>query len=469
MGIEMKMQNDSNGFVAEMAGKVGNLGVEVAEIAGQLAEVSSRTDSQAKQFEKLSDAAATMISANKQISNAAQATKNATTQSTSEIQDSRDKVSSAVENIQNLVSGVGQVENQLTNLSDALNSVAKVASGIEGIASQTNLLALNATIEAARAGDAGRGFSVVASEVKSLAEETKKATLEITNTVQILTDQINGLQKHVVTNVNLAHSVQDDSTGIVDIFGNVEKNLQKISNDVSSMAQDADHNLQQCDTVSAELSSLMGSVDMTSQNISVADSKADGLLRVSESLIELIAISGHETADTPLIKLVTESAASLSEKLEAAVDEGAISLSDLFDENYIDVERSDPVQKMTKFVSLTDKIFPDVQEAVLAFDSSIVFCAAVDRNGFLPTHNNKFSHPQRTGNPDWNAGNCRNRRIFDDRTGLAAGQNTKPFLLQTYRRDMGGGEFAVMKDLSAPIIVKGNHWGGCRIAYKAAP
>jgi methyl-accepting chemotaxis protein len=65
-------------------------------------------------------------------------------------------------------------------------------------------------------------------------------------------------------------------------------------------------------------------------------------------------------------------------------------------------------------------------------------------------------------------GNSRNRRIFDDRTGLAAAQNQKPILLQTYRRDMGGGEFATMKDLSAPITIKGRHWGGLRIAYKPA-
>ena len=63
-------------------------------------------------------------------------------------------------------------------------------------------------------------------------------------------------------------------------------------------------------------------------------------------------------------------------------------------------------------------------------------------------------------------GNCRNRRIFNDRTGLAAGRNTKPFLLQTYRRDMGGGNFSLMKDLSAPIIINGRHWGGLRIGFK---
>ena len=110
-------------------------------------------------------------------------------------------------------------------------------------------------------------------------------------------------------------------------------------------------------------------------------------------------------------------------------------------------------------------MLPAVQEPVLAFDPRIAFCAAVDRNGYLPTHNRIYSRPQ-GDDPVWNAANCRNRRIFDDRTGLAAGRSTKPFLLQTYRRDMGGGQFALMKDCSAPIFVKGRHWGGLRVAFR---
>ena len=94
-----------------------------------------------------------------------------------------------------------------------------------------------------------------------------------------------------------------------------------------------------------------------------------------------------------------------------------------------------------------------------------MLCAAIDRNGFIATHNKKFSQPQ--GNDvAWNTANSRNRRFFKDRTGLAAGQNTKPFLVQTYRRDMGGGNFVMMKDISAPITVRGRHWGGLRLAIK---
>ncbi|MCR9213805.1 MAG: methyl-accepting chemotaxis protein [Proteobacteria bacterium] len=458
----------SDRFVAEMAGKVGNLGVEVAEIAGQLAEVSARSQEQSQQFKSLSEVAETMVAANRQISEAAQSSSNAAGQTETEIQASREKINDAVDNISKLVAGVSRVEEQLSSLGEALASVAKVANGIEGIASQTNLLALNATIEAARAGDAGRGFAVVANEVKSLAEETKKATEEITDTVKTLTDQVGTIQNESAGNADLAQSAEEGSGSIAEIFGVVEGSLKQISGEITSAAEEANKNLSQCDLVSTELKALEISVDKTSQNISVADTKADGLLRVSETLIELIAQSGHETADSPLIRLVTETATAISETLEKAVDAGEISLAEIFDENYIDVEGTNPLQKTTKYVDLFDKLLPPLQEPVLEKDSSIVFCAAVDRNGYLPTHNNKFSHPQKPNDPDWNAGNCRNRRIFDDRTGLAAGQNEKPFLLQTYRRDMGGGEFALMKDLSAPILIKGRHWGGVRIGYKPA-
>jgi methyl-accepting chemotaxis protein len=120
---------------------------------------------------------------------------------------------------------------------------------------------------------------------------------------------------------------------------------------------------------------------------------------------------------------------------------------------------------MTRFVGLTDRLLPAIQEPILALDDRIVFCAAVDENGFLPTHNLKFSKPQ-GADPIWNAANSRNRRLFNDRVGLAAGRSTKPFLIQTYRRDMGNGIFVLMKDISAPIYINGTHWGGLRIAYR---
>ena len=102
---------------------------------------------------------------------------------------------------------------------------------------------------------------------------------------------------------------------------------------------------------------------------------------------------------------------------------------------------------------------------MLQLSNKVVFCIAVDRNGYVATHNNKYNHPQR-GDLAWDSANSRYRRIFNDRTGLASARNTRPFLLQTYRRDMGGGNFMVMKEAAAPITVNGRHWGGVRLAFK---
>jgi len=108
-----------------------------------------------------------------------------------------------------------------------------------------------------------------------------------------------------------------------------------------------------------------------------------------------------------------------------------------------------------------------VQEPILELDRRVVFCAAVDRNGYLPTHNRVFSQPQRPGEVAWNTANSRNRRIFNDRAGLSAARSTRAHLLQTYERNMGGGRIDIMKEVDVPITVRGRHWGGLRLAYRA--
>ena len=148
-----------------------------------------------------------------------------------------------------------------------------------------------------------------------------------------------------------------------------------------------------------------------------------------------------------------------------ALHNRAISLANLFDEAYQPIPNTRPAQHTTRFVDLADRLLPPVQEPVLASSPKVVYCITVDRNGYVATHNRAYSQPQR-GDLAWDTANSRYRRIFNDRTGLASARNQRPFLLQTYRRDMGGGIFVVMKEAAAPITVQGRHWGGVRLAFK---
>lgn len=173
-----------------------------------------------------------------------------------------------------------------------------------------------------------------------------------------------------------------------------------------------------------------------------------------------------ETDDEIYAKAVQAAAAEISSRFEHAVETGRITLEKLFDTNYHPVPDTNPKQYTTAFVDLTDQLLPPIQEPLLSLSDRVAFSAAVDRNAYLPTHNLKISQPQRPNDPDWNAANCRNRRKFDDRAGLTAARNRKPFLFQVYDRDMGGGRLVLMKEVDAPITVAGKHWGGLRIGYR---
>ncbi len=159
-------------------------------------------------------------------------------------------------------------------------------------------------------------------------------------------------------------------------------------------------------------------------------------------------------------------------KMIASLFEGAlrnreISEAELFDVNYVAIPDTNPRQYGNRALAFLDGKLPAIQEPILEMDPAVVFSAAVDRNGYLPVHNRKYSEPQGK-DPVWNNAHSRNRRIFDDMTGLMAGRNTQPFLSQTYPRDLGGGRIELIKDISAPIIVNGKHWGGLRMGAKIA-
>ena len=85
---------------------------------------------------------------------------------------------------------------------------------------------------------------------------------------------------------------------------------------------------------------------------------------------------------------------------------------------------------------------------------------------YIAAHALYVSQPQRPGDPLWNRANCRNRTSFNDRVGQGAATYIEPCLIRLYRRDMGGGQFVLMKDVSAPIYVNGRHWGALRLLVK---
>ena len=167
------------------------------------------------------------------------------------------------------------------------------------------------------------------------------------------------------------------------------------------------------------------------------------------------------TQDREVLSWANQLAADVSQTLEKWVATRAISEEKLFGRLYYPIARTDPPKYTTEYSDLSDRDLPPLQEAVVKKSGSIVFAVVTDINGYLPTHNQRYSQPL-TGNRAFDLVNNRTKRIFGDRTGIAAARNEAPYLLQRYKRDTG----ELMADLSVPIKLHGKHWGCVRIGYR---
>ncbi|WP_416757836.1 methyl-accepting chemotaxis protein [Roseateles sp. So40a] len=430
---EPTMHGKTTTVVRELSGGVSKLGRDAAEVRGLLEDTQKVVTSQAQAMQALG-------SELEQVRHAQDGINQSTNQT-------REAVGRARSALSGVGDEVGEIVSTLRQVSDAASEITKIAL-------QTRLVAFNASVEAKRAGEAGRGFGVVADAVKDLAAQVEASSKAIMGTVGTLDTRIESFSRELRAD-GAGGAAQSK---IHQAFADVEVDVDLIA----KSARESQSTTQQL----AERSGELGvEIQQAMRKLDAAFACSDRFLRLSEQMIEQIAASGVEVEDSPYIQTVQTAAAEISALLERAVKDKRIELSALFDEQYQPMKGTDPQQFTTRFTQLADQLFPEVQERVLGFSNKVVFCIAVDRNGYVATHNKRYCQPQRSGDTAWNTANSRYRRIFNDRTGLASARNQRPFLLQTYRRDMGGGNFVLLKEASAPVTVAGRHWGGVRLAF----
>lgn len=452
-------------LIKAIADEGGHLGMELVDVAGLVEDVSARATVQAQEFHALRSTALQVLERGRAIGEAATSARAVTRAMAEEVTATRGKVDAALADIGVLVELVQGTAARLGELRGSLETVAATAAGIEGIASHTNILAINASVEAVHAGARGAGFAIIAEEVRSLANQTKDASRKVDASLKALAAIAGQLVEASRRGKERAEAVGTGAQSIAALADLVGRSTAEIDQRAERIGQGALDVETRVTGFLENVQSLDQGVEASSRQLAAVSDRLGGLMHLSERILGLSADTGVETVDRPIAELAMRTAEEISRLLEAEVREGRISLGQLFDERYVPVPGTNPQQFTTAFTALTDRLLPPLIEPPLTAVPGVVFVVAVDRNGYLPTHNAKFSQRQRS-DPDWNKANCRNRRMFDDRVGLAAARNTEHFLIQCYRRDMGGGQFALMKDASAPILVGGRHWGGLRVGYR---
>ncbi len=424
---------DYVGIVAELGRRASRLGREAAEVRGVLDDTHKTATSQA----------AAVLALVKQLQEVVQAQ--------AAIAEEAGHGLKAVAVVGDAVQAVGT---EVGGIIETLHQVAEAAGQITQIAVQTRLVAFNASVEAKRAGEAGRGFGVVADAVKDLAARVESSSKQIMGTMGQLDARVDALSREIRRNDDPAHQ------------GAVHRALVGVDQGVRRINEASAHSRTLCQGLDHQMHEIETEMQRTTKALNTALGRTESFLEFSEQMIETVAESGLRTEDSPFIEAAQQTAARIAATLEEALRSGAIKADDLFDEAYRPIVGSNPAQHSTRFVALAEQRFPALQEPVLKLSDKIVYCIAADRNGYIACHNKQYNQPQRPGDVVWNTAHCRNRRIFNDRTGLASARSRRPFLLQTYRRDMGGGSFIVMKEVAAPIVVAGRHWGGLRLAFK---
>jgi methyl-accepting chemotaxis protein len=454
-----KKMRDSLGDVANNSNIVLSHAQSVADSSES---AQSLTQNQNDITTQVATAMEQMTSQIHDVSSNANAAEQAANDARNNTNQGKEIISSTIDQMQSLSTNIDDVSQVVASLAAESDNIGSVLDVIRGIAEQTNLLALNAAIEAARAGEQGRGFAVVADEVRALAAKTADATHQIGEMLNQISNETSETTSVMTTIVQQTNSVVNTMTDLSLSLADIDQLMA----DSSAASDQISHALQEQDLAAAEISTSVISlhdflVDKSSETRNVS-TQAQTLSNSTESIFVHLSEFDSNTLINRMCKQAELAAKKVAELFEKSIANKDITQLKLFDFNYKPLGNSEPQKFTTSFDDFTDKNLPAIQEPLLEEFNEMIYAGAVDINGYFPTHNKCFAKPL-TGNPEVDMVNNRTKRLFNDPTGIRCAQHTDKFLLQTYKRDTG----EIMHDVSAPIFVQGKHWGGFRIGFNA--
>ena len=447
----------------EIIGSVRTMSVSIARDAVQvrLGVENSARDArrQGEMTQTVFDASTGSTAAIGEVSRSAHAIDGSTRRNLDIARESLAEVQNVAVKINLVSEKLQRFNHTVDDLSQRSESVKQIAALIREIADQTNLLALNAAIEAARAGEAGRGFAVVADEVRKLAERVNKATQEIVGNINGMLELVGETRAE---NEVINEDVQQTRTVVTrsaEQFGHMVGEFERTGEQLTQIAGGMESLTETNGHVHASVTDIHRlSVEVAAQMDSCEKRTVD-LTQSTEAVQELVARFkiGSGAFDT----LVNESRR-FRDSVQGELEQMAAAHIDVFDRNYRPVPGTNPTKSKVSWGDEFTRRCQRMLDETLERARGTVFAVAVNTDGYLSAHNMRFSRPL-TGDPAKDLIGNRTCRKFENPAELRAARNTEPMLLQTYLRDTG----EVLCDLAMPIMIGGRHWGNVRVGMPA--
>lgn len=260
---------------------------EVQLAAGELdiqtTQSNQKMNSHCLETDKVVTAVTEMSATAREVANNTNATSQAIESANGQIRDAQHEVNSAIEGIGELVNEVNLTSDAIQDLSQRTDKITQVLNVIGEIAGQTNLLALNAAIEAARAGEQGRGFAVVADEVRSLASRTQNSTQEISEMLQSLHQGVSKAVESMNTSQKRGEKTAEESMHIKQSLAGISQAVGLIQDMGIQTASAAEQQSAVAEDINQNLVAIQHIVNQLSDN-----------LQHSESISSRLAASGQQ-------------------------------------------------------------------------------------------------------------------------------------------------------------------------------
>jgi methyl-accepting chemotaxis protein len=278
------MQTYLRTMVDEIVTPVASMQIQIKQVGDQVAGVASNATTEQDHIQSISATMEQFSQSIVEVANMAAESLDDARNTLKIVEHNNSRMESSVIATSKVAETVQTSSRTITDLGDSIQKIGAIANVIKDIAEQTNLLALNAAIEAARAGEQGRGFAVVADEVRKLAERTSSSTKDIAKTIK----EITAISNAAVTSMQEAVTEVDASIGLIRENG---EGLKRIVGATENMAQRVEHIADAAkeqsaagENVAASLERIMTLVDNNTRSAKDAKEATDNMTKAAEEL-----------------------------------------------------------------------------------------------------------------------------------------------------------------------------------------